>query len=170
MRVRIVIANQSEARFFDSLGGPRSLVPAGTLLNPQARLHDQDLESDRPGRVFNFAASAGKRRGASPRHGANGERSTHQHVIEKFARRIGAELGRAYQARKFDRVVLVAEPAFLGRLRRALPAHLRTQVAAEVPHDLVHQPGSDVRTYLPSTVYGEVGFEPARRTLERRTR
>jgi protein required for attachment to host cells len=168
MRIRIVVANQAEARFYDTLGPTRTLVPAGSLRNPLARLHDQDLESDRPGRVFNFAAAPGKRRGASPRHGANGERSTHQHIIEKFARRIGDELRRAHAAGRFDRLVLMAAPAFLGRLRRSLPAQLRPCIAATVIKDLVNQPDADFRDYLPNATFArETGFRPVKRATRR---
>src|SRR5689334_15330687 len=110
MRIRIVVANQTEARFFDTLSRRQALIPAGMLVNPSGRLRDQDLESDRPGRVFNGAVRVGGRRGATPRHAANGESSTRQHAIEQFARRIGAELDKARLARRYDRVVLVAEP------------------------------------------------------------
>lgn len=168
MRMRIVVANQAEARIYDTLGPTRTLVPADTLSNPQARLHDQDLESDRPGRVFNFAATPGKRRGASPRHAANGERSTHQHVIEKFARRIGDELRRAHGAGRFDRLVLMAPPAFLGRLRRALPPELRACLAATVIKDLVNQPDADIQHYLPNAIFaGYTGFQPVKRATRR---
>jgi protein required for attachment to host cells len=164
MRFRIVIANQSEAQFHDSVGPTRKVAAAGRLLNPQGRLHDQDLESDRPGRVFNSASVPGRRRGASPRHGANGERSTHQHVAEKFARRIGEELRRAHAAGRFDRLVLVAAPAFLGRLRRTLPADLRAIVAATVSKDMVGQ-DFDPGQFLTTAVYaGKLGFQPAKRT------
>lgn len=163
MRFRIVIANQAEAQFHDTVGPTRTLASAGRLLNPTARLHDQDLESDRPGRVFNRAAQPGKRRGASARHATNGERSTHQHVAEKFARRIGEELRRAHAAQRFDRLVLVAAPAFLGRLRRALPADVRACIAATVAKDMVGQ-DFDPSQFLTSAVYaGRLGFQPAKR-------
>jgi protein required for attachment to host cells len=168
MRIRIVIANQIEARFFDTFGRRQPLVPAGVLTNPAGRLHDQDLDADRPGRVFNGSARAGQSGRASLRHGANGERSTRQHAIESFARRVGAELEKARLAHRFDRVVLVAEPGFLGRLRKALPSALRAQVAASVAHDLVDQPEHDARDYLPDAVFtGELGFQPARRATAR---
>jgi protein required for attachment to host cells len=152
MRIRIVVANQTEARFYDTLSRRQTLVPAGVLTNPVGRLHDRDLDSDRPGRVFNGAARVGGRRGATPRHATNNESSTRQHAIEKFARRVGTELGKALVAHRFDGVVLVAEPGFLGRLRRALPAAVRAAVTASVGHDLVAQRGLDVRDYLPNSV------------------
>lgn len=168
MRIRIVVANQSEARFFDSFSRAQTLMPAGVLLNPVARLHDRDLDADRPGRVFNGGLRAGGRRGATARHATDSDRSTRQHRIELFARRIGAELERARAAHRFERIVLVADPAFLGRLRRTLPPALRACIAATVTRDLINQPDSDVRDYLPYAVFqGTTGFQPAMRVTAR---
>jgi protein required for attachment to host cells len=168
MRIRMVVANQTEARFYDTFGRRQALVSVGVLTNPSGRQHDQDLDADRPGRTSNGGVRMGGRRGASPRRGTDGERSTRQHMIESFARRIGAELEKARAAHRFDRVVLVAEPGFLGRLRKALPATVRALLAASVAHDLVNQPAHDPRDYLPSEVFtGGLGFQVAKRATAR---
>jgi len=56
MTTRLVLADQAEARFYEiaEVGGAMRLVKE--LRNPSARLHDRDLASDRPGRVFDHAA------------------------------------------------------------------------------------------------------------------
>ena len=51
MRIRVLVADQSEACLFD-LGPRRSLDLVGRLTDPLAHLHDRDLVSDRPGRKF----------------------------------------------------------------------------------------------------------------------
>ena len=75
MHLRVVVTDQSEARFYDtsSVNGP--LQGAGILTDPKAHLHERDLVSDRPGRVFDHAAPAARRRGSVPRHATGGERS-----------------------------------------------------------------------------------------------
>jgi protein required for attachment to host cells len=148
MRTRILIADQSEARFYDiERGSPMQI--AGRLLNPDAHLHDRDLKSDRPGRVFSRAAVSGKRRGASARHATGGENSPRKQLAVLFARRIGAELERARRAGRFDRLVVMAGPQFLGVLRTVLPSAVRKVTVAEVGRDLVHQTESVVRAHLP---------------------
>ena len=92
MRVRIVVADQSEARFYDTEGLHGPLQPAGQLSDPKARLHDRDLESDRPGRVFDHAPLAAGRRGAVGHHGTEGERSPRKHEAVNFARQIADQL------------------------------------------------------------------------------
>ena len=169
MRLRIVVANRSEARFFDTLTLAGRLMPAGELMNPQARLHERDLGTERPGRVFNFAAVAGRRRGASLHHATDGERSLRDNFVERFARRIAAELSRAHAAQRFDRLVLLAAPAFLGRLRKALSPALQRHVAASVATDLIRQPDCDPRGYLTQAMFtGRTGFEPVMRIPQRK--
>jgi protein required for attachment to host cells len=47
----------------------------------------------------------------------------------------------------------MAEPSFLGVLRKALPSSLSSIVIAEVAKDLAQQPASAVRTHLPPEVF-----------------
>ena len=61
MRIRIIVADQSEARFYDTVRPGGRLQPAGRMTDPTAHLHDRDLKSDRPGRTFDRAATAGQR-------------------------------------------------------------------------------------------------------------
>ena len=151
MRVRIVVADQAEAHFYDVEPPDPALHPAGQLAEARARLHDRDLVSDRPGRVFDHAPAASGRRGAVAHHatGAEGERRPHRHVATLFARRIAEALALAQREGRIDRIVLMAEPRFLGLMRRALPAELAAIVAVEIPKDLVHQAEAVVRAHLP---------------------
>jgi protein required for attachment to host cells len=149
MRTRIVLADQSEARFYDleHIDGPLQLV--GRLTDPNARLHDRDFKSDRPGRVFDHAPASGQRRGSVAHHATGGERSPRKHEAQLFASRIAQEIETSGREKRFDRLVLMAGPAFLGLLRAALPDAVRAAVVAEVPKDLIHQPESVVRAHLP---------------------
>jgi protein required for attachment to host cells len=151
VRVRIVVADESEARFYD-LSSPRArLRPCGRVANPAAHLHDRELKSDRPGRVFNRAAGTG-RRGAVAHHATGGERRPRTEEARRFARRIARELARSQREDRFDRLVLMAGPRFLGTLRAALRKSIRDAVA-EVPRDLVHQGERALREHLPEEVF-----------------
>jgi len=164
MLTRIVMANQGEARFYDALGFGKLLRLTGTFTDPAAHLHNRDFNSDRPGRVFNSASPPGRRRGASAHHSTGGERTPRRHATQLFARRVAAELDRARRAGHFDRLVLVAAPAFLGVLRAALPAALRVRVVATVAKDVTDHPEEHLRRYLPrSTFTDPIGFSAAKR-------
>ena len=151
MRVRIVVADQAEAHFYDAEPPDPAFHPAGRLSEPRARLHDRDLVSDRPGRQSERAAPATGRRGAVAHHGTEGEgdRRPRRHVAALFARRIAEALALEQRQGRFDRIVLMAEPKFLGMIRQALPPGLEASVAAEVPKDLVHQAEAVVRAHVP---------------------
>jgi protein required for attachment to host cells len=150
MRIRIVVADQAEARFYDTESADPHLRASGHLSNPDARLHERDLVSDRPGRVFDRATPPGGRRGAVSHHATGGERTAHRRTAEGFARRIALELQSALREGQFDRVVLMANPRFLGMLRQELPEQLERCVVAQVPKDLVHQGEHEVSAHLPA--------------------
>ena len=76
---------------------------------------------------------------ATAHHSAGGERSTHKHEAVEFARRIAMLLEEGRRVGEFDRLVVMAPPAFLGLLREALPQSLRSIVVAEVAKSYVPQ-------------------------------
>ena len=168
LRVRVVVADQSAARFYDVSGRGARLTSAGELANPKARVHDRELRSDKPGRIFSSAAGATSprgtgRRGSVVHHAAGGERGPQRQEAQRFARRIAADLLTAHRADRFERLVLMAGPRFLGDLRAALPASLRRQVSHEVRGDFVHQPESEVRGHIPSAaLFPPLGAPPRR--------
>jgi protein required for attachment to host cells len=148
MMMRVVVGDQGEARFYDLARAGAPLRLTGSLTNPAAHLHNRDLKSDREGRIFSRVRAAGQRRGTVTRHAAGGERSPRKRDAQLFAKRIARDLSAASRAGDFDRLILVAGPAFLGLLRAALPKHLKSAVVAEVAKDLVHLPKSALRSHL----------------------
>jgi protein required for attachment to host cells len=154
MRVRIVVADQSEARFYDTESLDTRIELAGKLTDPKAHLHDRDLVSDRPGRVFDHAKLDSGRRGAVAHHATGGERSPRKHEAIVFARRVATELEAATREGRIDRIVLMAAPSFLGLLREALPQSVQKAIVAEVHKDLVHQSDGIVQEHLPPEAFG----------------
>lgn len=149
----VVVADQGEARLYRMLP-PASLRLIGRHQNPAAHLHDRDLKSDRPGRVYNSAAARGSRRGAMAHHATGGERTPRRQLATVFARQIAGEIKAAAKVQPFDRLVLVAEPRFLGTLRRALPAALRAKVAVQIAKDLMHLPAAQLRMRVTAATKG----------------
>jgi len=138
--IRVVVADQSQARFFDVAGTSKVMRSVGTLGDPEARKQEQDLVSDRPG--SNVGSGGG--------HYGLAEKTSHKTMeVESFARLIAEKLEVDSRAGEFDEVALVAGPRFLGMLRNALPPALRKLIKHEVHHDLVHRPESEIRAHLP---------------------
>lgn len=154
MRVRVVVADRAEARFYDAEHPDSKLQLAGRMSDPNAHLRDRDYKSDRHGRVFDHAPS-GPRRGAVAHHDTGGERKPHKHEAELFARRIVDELERAQRQDRFDRLVLIAAPEFLGDLREVMPKSLSAAVVSEIKKDLVHQDERAIRGHLPADLFVE---------------
>jgi protein required for attachment to host cells len=140
----VVVADQGEARLYLRLSAA-SMRLIGKYENPAAHLHDRDLKSDRPGRVYNSAAAPRGRRGAMAHHATGGERTPRRQLATVFARRIAAAIRAAAKGAPFDRLILVAEPRFLGTLRRALPAALRAKATVQIAKDLMHLPAAELR-------------------------
>lgn len=153
MRVRIVVADQSEADFYEleERDKPPQLVQR--LEDAQAHLHNRDLKSDRPGRVFDHAPATGSRRGAVAHHATGGERSPRKVEARRFARRIAEALDDARRQHQYDRLVLMAPPAFLGLLRKEMPAAVHAVLTAEIAKDLVHEPPEALSGYLPPDTF-----------------
>ena len=114
MRDRIIVADQAEARIYDLTRRDVPMPLALGLTNGAARLHDQDLKSDRPGRIFGRAPFARGRRRAVRHHAAGSERS------------------RAAWRRR-----IVAGQPFGGTLMAALSRRLKAVLATMVSKDLI---------------------------------
>jgi protein required for attachment to host cells len=152
MTTRILLADQGTARFYD-VGGPGNpLKLVSELTSSAAHLHDRDLKSDKPGRVFSTAGAGSHRRGAVVHHSTGGEETPRRHIAHSFASQIVSELEEAHSERKFDELVVIAGPRFIGLIRSVMPKRLAALVKVEVVRDLVHEPESVIREYLPVQV------------------
>jgi protein required for attachment to host cells len=153
MRVRVVVADRAQARFYDAKHPESNLQLAGQMTDPKAHLRDRDYKSDRPGRVFDRAPTDVARRGAVGHHDTGGERKPRKHEAELFARRIVDELETARNQKRFDRLVLVAGPEFLGDLREVMPKSLSAMITLEISKDLVHEDERAIRGHLPVDLF-----------------
>ena len=143
MRVRVIVADQSEARFYDISGVDEQLQPAGRIVDPDA--HEEELGSERGARRNERDAFVA----VAPR----GEPRPRKDAAMRFARQIAAELDASRRRQGFDRTVLMAGPAFIGLLRSALSTSVRATLMAEVRKDLVHEDDSTIHAFVPPDVF-----------------
>lgn len=144
MNVRVVVADERDANFFDIAKLRAPPEARGSLHNDAAR-PDRELETDRPGR--RFGGTDGNR------HAVDGERSTERHESEQFAKAVARTLDAARTRQEFDRLVLIAAPRMLGLLRDALPEPCRSVVAAEIAKDLVNHDIEAIREAVPREAF-----------------
>jgi len=142
-RIRIVVADQAEAIFYDAPSLDARPEEVGRITDPAAHLHDRDLGSDRPGRSYESVGGA--------RHAIERENGPHWQEAVRFARRISCRLDDALRKGEFDELIVVAGPPFLGLMRSELSRPARERVVHEIRKDLVHGPVEALRRHLPAS-------------------
>ncbi len=98
----------------------------------------REILADRPGRTFDSVGQG--------RHAMEPTSDAHAELKDQFARLIADRL--AEHGSDFDRLVLIAPPEALGRLRSALPPAVAGKVTRELGKDLTHLPNSELPDHL----------------------
>jgi protein required for attachment to host cells len=132
----IIAADASRARVLQ-VAGPEKLVEVENLPNPEGRTHERDMQTDAEPR-FNGHGGVGKA-GTSSNGGQASDRETQgprEHAVKTFARRVGDYLEKARTDHRYDQLVVIAPPKFLGALRKEMGKEVEKLVADEVPKDL----------------------------------
>jgi protein required for attachment to host cells len=154
MSVRIVVADERQASFFDAVNATAPLADCGSLRNGAAGLKDTDLETDRPGRRYGGTVGAHAQGAAgSHHHGVDGERSTEQHDIALFAKEIARRIDVDRTKNQFDGLVLIAAPKMMGLLRKSLPSQSHSLLAGEVTKDLPQRDPAAILRAVPPDVF-----------------
>ncbi|MCW8924306.1 MAG: host attachment protein [Gammaproteobacteria bacterium] len=140
MSSMIVVADSTRARFFTAASANSDLIEVETLTNTEARLHDRDITSDLPGK------STGNGSGG---HAYQGKTDPKKYEVSRFAKRIADHLDATRNSNKLPRVLLVADPAFLGELRNHLSSATSEKVVFELDKNLAQQSPEVIRKHLP---------------------
>lgn len=154
MNVRIVVADERQANFFDAVTPKAPLTARGSLINESGGKKDIELESDRPGRRYGGTGGvnhAGQAQGHH--HGVNGERSTEQHDLTIFAKEVARRIDAGRARNEFDKLVLVAAPKMLGLLRQSLPTPSQSLLAEAISKDIVHQGPEAILRIIPADTF-----------------
>jgi protein required for attachment to host cells len=139
--VWVLVANSAEARIYAGRHRHAPLTLVDTLTHEAARLHPREVLADAPGRVHD--------RFGPGRHSIDSGEQVRAEERERFAREIAASLLEAQRQRKFEELIVMAAPAFLGVLRAEFNKPLASAVIAEVPKDLVSQEAAAVAAHVP---------------------
>jgi len=103
--------------------------------HPAGRLRDIEIDTDRPG-TSRTARGASASTTVSHTMGGGNSSSAHDHKAQLFAKSIAEKLQHARGAGRFSRLVLAAEPRFLGWLRESLDAATARCVVESVSKNL----------------------------------
>jgi len=142
-RIRIVVADQAEAIFYDTTSLQARPSEVGRISDPLAHLHDRDFASDRPGRSYESVGGQ--------RHAIERENDPRAREAVRFAKRIARRLDEARRKDEFEELIVVAGPPFLGVMRQELSRPTRQRVVHEIHKDLVHGTVESLQRHLPES-------------------
>jgi protein required for attachment to host cells len=142
-RIRIVVADQAEAIFYDTASLQAQPREVARITDPAAHLHARDLASDRPGRSYESVGGQ--------RHAIERENDPRRQEAVRFARRISRRLDAARLKGEYEELIVVAGPPFLGVMRSEMSRPTRDRVVHEIRKDLVHSPVESLRRHLPAS-------------------
>lgn len=135
----ILIANRTGARLVEKQGSQLALLE--DISHDSGRKRDREVDSDRAGRAFD--------RVGGQRHALSSEEGAHEHDAREFARELAQRLRTERVKHSFERLVLVAEPRFLGYLCEALDDATERTVIATVAKDLARVALPELPDHLP---------------------
>lgn len=137
----IVVAESSRARIFSAESLRAPLEELESIAHPEGRLHERELTSDRPGRSFDSAGEG--------RHAMATEVGPKEKEAIDFATLIVGRVEAGRKEGRFQKLILVAPPRFLGHLRSKLGPEAARMVSAEIDKNLVQLSPADLRDQLP---------------------
>jgi protein required for attachment to host cells len=134
----VIVADSSRARIFSAEKPDSMLKEVQTLAHPEARMHEGDMVSDRSGR------------GRGIGHDMGHESAAKEEENIQFAARLCETLESARIKGQLIRAYIVAEPRFLGMIRKHCSGALQNLIEAEIPKNLAAHSLDDIRSQLPA--------------------
>lgn len=138
----IVVTDGAKARIVANNGPGINLSVHQEYSSTAARQKEEDLVSDRKGRSFD--------RSADGRHAMEPRNSSKQMEKEKFVQSVVEQVRQGGHEKAFDQLVLVAAPAALGQLRKALSGEFGDRITNEIAKDLTNVAVHDLPAHLES--------------------
>jgi protein required for attachment to host cells len=133
----IVAADASRARILQVTGRDR-LSEIDDLVNPKGRLDDRELTTDAHPR---FRGTQGPARDREQTGAA-------EHEAELFSKRIGSYLDKARVEHRYERLLVLAPPRFLGLMRKNMGKEVEKLVVEEIDKNLSWFDARDIDRFL----------------------
>ncbi len=127
-RTWILVANRVRARLLEFDDRDRSLSELEDFLNPDGRAPSGSRGEHRPPRTMD--------RMGPGRHAIEPQTEPATKHAERFARELASRLEDGRVHHRFDHLVLIATPRFLGHLRQSMGPTLRGNVRREIRRDM----------------------------------
>lgn len=129
--VSILVCDAASARLFETRSGNPSWKPVELATHEESRSKASELVSNHSG--------SRSSEGRSVHHNALAPGTSPKDVEkDRFAHSLATTLNRALRAGRFRKWVLVAEPHFVGLVKKELTGELEKHLLATVEKDLTH--------------------------------
>jgi len=136
----ILVADSSLARIFVA-DTPSTLQEIEVFAHTEGRLHEQDMTSDLPGKDAGVIGAGG--------HAYQDQIGPKEQEAINFAKSIAKHLDEARNSNKFKKLMIIADPAFLGKLRKQLSEQTQKVVSFELDKNITAHSADDIRKHLP---------------------
>ncbi len=137
----VLVAESSRAKLYEAKTKAAPLVEIADYVHPEARLPQRELITDGPGE------DTGGSPGLGP-HMFDDEVSPKEEEAIRFAEMLAEELEKGRVARKFDQLILVAPPKFMGYLREKLSPELKAMIGESIDKNLTREKPEVIRKHL----------------------
>ena len=134
-----LVADRARARILEA-GPDRAFTEVACFVEPAARAGEAALTDDRPPTVNESVGHA--------RHAIEPHTTLREKIAARFARSLCRTLETGRNEGRFDKLVLVAPPRFLGALHAELGKSVGACVVREVRRDLTAVPTHELRERL----------------------
>jgi len=138
-----LVGSRGGAKILASDGGMRNLRLLEDIPHPEGRLKNREIDTDRAA-----GASIGEGGANFPVHGLVNKDGATRHVMELFAGELAEMLHKGRAVNAFNKLVLVAEPRFLGELRARLNDSTQKAIDREIQGDIYHFDLDAIKAHL----------------------
>lgn len=136
----IVVADSARARIFKRDGRWQQLDEFQDLAHPESRLHNGDLRTGGRGEQQESTRQSS--------HASDWGNSPAETEAIRFAQEVARALRQGRKEGAYEKLVLVAAPAFLGRLRDKLDPATAHCVVQELDKNWARQPTGKIQSLL----------------------
>ncbi len=136
----VVVADNTCARIFTADMASSPLNEIDRFAHTAGRLHDREMTSDLPGKIKSDNGGG---------HAFEQPTDPKKHEADNFAHYIADYLETARNGHKFENLLIVAEPSFLGLLRNHLSEQIKKQISFELDKNVATLSSDEIRKHLP---------------------
>ena len=136
MNALIVVADAVHARIFRTRKGLKNMEEKEDPVHMESRRRDHELDTDGAGRTGDQQSTLDPRTSA---------KETEERT---FAKHLGKHVKELYNHDRFEELILVASPRFLGMLREELPSPLDKLDTRSFDKELVHLSADEIAGYI----------------------